>query len=222
MMWRELRALLLLDITVGTRTRAFAMALGIHAALLAAFVVLWSGGVPLLPGANLYEQQRLIDWIFLVAILPWVAARCGGDERGDRLVILSALAATPPSRVLLARFVARACAASAVALAGLPLMLIAQQIAAVPVTRVLVDLLPLVALAAIASAASLCWSIQSNDVVLAWACATASTSAVVFVMTRALPAGVAMMALVLAAALAAGSCAARSNTSLRYLSEQER
>ena len=213
---------LLLDITIGMRTRAFAVALGAHAALLGAFVVLWSGGVPLLPGTNLYEQLRLIDGLFLLAVLPWVASRCGGDERGNQLVMLSALAATPPSCILLARFAGRAIVGLVVALAGLPLMVVAQQISAVPAPRVLFDTVPLVALAVLASAASLFWSVQSRSVILAWTAATASTVFVVFITTSALPGNAALGALVVLAALAAGSSAARANTSLRYLSEQER
>ena len=215
-------ALLLREITVGTRTRAFAAALAVHAGLLAAFVMLWSGGVPLLPGGNLYEQQRLVDAAILLGILPWVASRCGADERGDRLVMISALAATRPSRILLARFVARTCACIVVGLAGLPLMVAAQQMSAVPFGRVAFDLLPLVALALLASAASLWWSLQSRGVIVAWVCATASTALVAVGAARSVPGEGAPLVVAVLAAVAVASCAARADTTLRYLSEQDR
>jgi hypothetical protein len=215
-------ALLLREFTVGTRTKAFAAALAVHAGLLAAFVMLWSGGVPLLPGGNLYEQQRLVDAAILLVILPWVASRCGADERGDRLVMMSALAAVRPSRILLARFIARTCACVAVGLAGLPLMVAAQQMSAVPFGRVAFDLLPLVALALLASAASLWWSLQSRGVILAWACATASTVLITAAAARSLPRGVAPLAVAVLAGVAVASCVARADTTLRYLSEQDR
>ena len=214
--------LVLREITFGTRTRAFAAALGAHAGLLTAFVMLWSGGVPLLPGGNLYEQQRLVDAAILVVILPWVASRCGADERGDRLVMISALAATRPSRILLARFAARTCASFVVGLAGLPLMVAAQQMSAVPFGRVAFDLLPLVALALLASAASLWWSLQSRGVILAWAGATVSTVLVTVGAARSVPGSAAPLVVAVLAAVAVASCVARADTTLRYLSEQDR
>ncbi len=213
-------ALFLREVTVGTRTRAFAAALGVHAALLAAFVVLWSGGVPLLPGSNLYEQQRLVDAVILLALLPWVAARCGAEERGDGLVVMSALTATRPSRILLARFFARTCAALAVGLAGIPLMIAAQQMSAVPLGRIAIDLLPLAALAMLASAASLWGNLLSPGVILAWTFATASTALVTVWTGRAVPAPVLPLVLAMLAAVATASCMARADTTLRYLSER--
>ncbi len=215
-------ALFLREVTAGTRTRAFAAALGVHAALLAAFVVLWSGGVPLLPGSNLYEQQRLVDAVLLLSLLPWVVARCGADERGDRLVAISAFTATRPSRILLARFLARTSAALAVGLAGLPLMIAAQQISAVPLGSVARDLLPLTGLAMLASAASLVWSLLSSGVILAWAFATASTVLVAIWTGRSCRRPVAAIVLAAFAVAAIASCMARADTSIRYLSERNR
>ncbi len=163
-----------------------------------------------------------MDAGLLLVLLPWVVSRCGADERGDRLVVISAFTATRPSRILLARFLARAAAALAVGLAGLPLMIAAQQMSAVPLGSLVRDLLPLVGLAMLASAASLVWSLLSSGVILAWACGTASTVLIGIWMGRSVPPAPAAAVLAALAVAAVASCMARADTSMRYLSERNR
>jgi glucose dehydrogenase len=93
---------------------------------------------------------------------------------------------------------------------------------AVPFGRVAFDLLPLVALALLASAASLWWSLQSRGVILAWVGATISTLLVAVGAAGSVPRGAAPLVVAALAAVAVASCVARADTTLRYLSEQDR
>ena len=208
------------DMTIALRTRAFAAALGVHAALLAAFIVLWDGGVPMLPGANLYEQQRLVQSIVLICLLPWAATRCAPSERGDAMVQLSAIAADRPSRIVTAQVVARVVLLAAIVLGGFPLMLVALDLAAQPFSRALADLVPGVGLVAVASSSSVWWTLAHPDRLTAWLGATLSTIAAVAVGGMLFPAGTVTAVLVLVSVAGAAVAASRANVSLRYLSER--
>ena len=213
-------AVLVRDITIGLRTRAFAAALGGHTALLAAFIALWDGGVPMLPGANVYEQQRLVQMIVLACLLPWAAARCAPSERGDAMVLLSAIAADRPSRIVTAQFAARMVLLAAIVLAGFPLMLVARDLAAQPFARALYDIVPLFGVAAMAACSSLVWTLGHPDRLTAWIGATASTMAAVVLVGVLLPAGALAGALLLISLAGLALTASRADVSLRYLSER--
>jgi hypothetical protein len=213
-------AVLIRDMSIGMRTRAFAAALAVHVALLAAFIVLWDGGVPMLPGANVYEQQRLLQTSLLVCLLPWAAVRCAPSDRGDEMVLLSAITGDRPSRIVTAQFAARAVLLAAIALSGLPLMLVAGDLAAQPLARPLTDVVPVLALATMASCSSVWWTLGHPDRLTAWLGATASTGAAVVLVGLLLPPGT-MAAGFLAISIAGAAVAAsRSDASLRYLSER--
>ena len=213
-------AMFVRDLTIGMRTRAFAMALAVHAALLATFIVLWDGGVPMLPGANVYQQQRLVQMIALVCLLPWAACRCAPTERGDDMVLLSAMTAERPSRIVIAQFAALVVLLAAIVLCGLPLMLVARDLAAQPLARVMADVVPVLALATVASSASLCWTLGHPDRLVAWLGATGSTAGSFALLTVVLPAGATAPGLLLLSVVAAAAAASRSNISLHYLSER--
>ena len=212
-------AIVVRDVTIGTRTRAFAAALAAHTALLAAFIMLWEGGVPMLPGGNVYEQQRLVQGVFLVCLLPWAAVRCAPSDRGDGLVLLSALAADRPSSVVAAQFAARAVLLVAIVISALPVMLLARDLAALPLSRVMADLLPPLAIAAVAASASVWWTLALPDRIVAWLGTTATTLIAVALggLLRS-PAGTAA-ALLIISMIGVTASATRANASLRYLSE---
>ena len=212
-------AMLARDVTIGMRTAAFAAALATHAALLAAFIVLWGGGVPTLPGANLYEQQRLVQTALLACLLPWAAARCGPGHRGDDMVLLSALAAARPSRIVRAQFAALFALLAAVGVSGLPLMLLAAQMAAVPLQTVLVDLLPVLGIAALAAAAAVVWTSGQADSLAAWLGATASSVLIVAALAIVVPRGTGTLGLFAIGLTGTAACASRADVSRRYLSE---
>ena len=214
------RALLARDVTIGMRTRAFAAVLCVHAALLAAFILLWDGGVPMLPGANVYQQQRLVQLIVLLCLLPWAAVRCAPSARGDELVLLSAIIADRPSGIVSAQFGARLVLLAVVVLSGLPLMLLSGALAAQPVERAVADVIPALGVAAIASSASVWWTLGQAARLAAWLGAAASTAIAVAAVAMLLPAGAMAGALSLISVAGVAASASRANLSLRYLSER--
>ena len=106
-----------------SRCRALRTATLIYVAALALFVFGWGD-------SNVDVRARTIEIVLLAVLLPWVAARCAAVERGDDLVILSAVLGVRPTQVLMARAVAVTVALSVVMLSGAPVMILAHRIAA--------------------------------------------------------------------------------------------
>lgn len=210
--------MLMRDITIGVRTSAFPAVLSVHTALLAAFVVLWGGGVPALPGANVYEQQRLVQAALLACLLPWAAVRFGPRGRGDDVVLLSAITGARPSRIVLSQFAALFVLLAAVVVSGLPVMLVARQMAAVPLQTAMADLVPPLGLAALASAAALAWTLGVSDRLAAWLGAAASSVVIVVTLSALFPRGVVALFLFLVGLAGAALSASRADASRRYLS----
>ena len=213
-------ALIARNVTIGLRTFAFGAVLFVHGALLAAFLVLWDSGVPVLPGANLYEQQRLVQTIVLLLILPWAAARCEPGERGDDLVLLSVMTAARPSRIVIGQAAALFILLGVVVLSGLPLMLIARQIAALPLRGAIVDLLPALGIAAVAAASSLAWSLGQIDRLAGWLGATASAILATTAVAVSLPRQAVAPCLFVIGIAGVAACAARADLSFVHLTER--
>jgi len=206
------------DLTIGMRTPAFAAAAGLHAGLLAGFILLWGSGVPRFPGENVYEQQRLVQAFLLTCLLPWAAVRCGPCDRGSDLTMLAVITGSRPSRLVLAQFAGLLVLLGLIVFSGIPMMLVTSQMAAVSLERVLVDSLATLALAAIAAASTLAWTHASADRFAAWIGATVSTAGVV-VLAAMLPLRTVPAVLIVASIALAMACAARANTSAVYLAE---
>ena len=213
-----LAAMITRDLTIGLRTPAFAVVTGLHAALLAGFLLLWGSGVPRFPGENVYEQQRLIQTWLLVCLLPWAAVRCGPCDRGSDLTMLAVITASRPSRVVMAQFVALLALLGFIVASGIPVMLVTRQVASIPLNRVALDTAGTLALAAIAAATALAWTHLSVDRFVAWIGATVSTAAVVAMVSMLPPPTASAVLLVTGIALAM-VCAARANTTAAYLAE---
>lgn len=211
-------AMITRDLTIGLRTPAFAISAGLHAGLLAAFLMLWGSGVPRFPGENVYEQQRLIHTWLLVGLLPWAAVRCGPCDRGSALTMLAVITASRPSRVVMAQFAALLALLGLIVASGIPMMLVTRQVASVPIERVLLDTAGALALAAIAAATALAWTHVTADRFVAWIGATVSTAAVV-TMVSMLPPPTAPAVLLVASVALAMACATRANTRAVYLAE---
>src|ERR1044072_8501480 len=128
-----MRAFLLREALVAARGPAL-VAMGIVcAALLAFFPAAWGvRGMPTLDGTSPYDQLFRLEWILVLLLLPWTAARIVANERADDLVMLSAITAIPPSRVLLARLLSITAALMLVVAAALPAAVAAQQMSGVP------------------------------------------------------------------------------------------
>jgi hypothetical protein len=144
----------------------------VHAAALAVFVIAWGDGigVPLLADRPFYEHARLMQWGLLVLLLPWAAARCMAVEPMQ------------DTRALLARAAAIALALIVVVAAAWPVVLIAAQISALPVARVINDEGAVLLLAAVAAGIALAWRQICGNRLLGWMGATLSTIAIVFLM----------------------------------------
>jgi hypothetical protein len=137
-------------------------------ALLTAFVLTWSPGVDVLAPMSFYEQTRALHWLLLAGALPWLAIRCSPRDRRDAGVMALALLALPPSAVIRAKIVASFAILVAVALTGVPALVMAQQVAADPMTRVVVDLLPLAGFAFLIATLATAAMLHTADGLRAW------------------------------------------------------
>jgi hypothetical protein len=212
------------ELDVMARRTPFVAAVIVHAGLLGLFVLGWGDGrgVPLLPDLSFYEQTRLVQAGLLALLLPWTAARCAAPERGNELVLLSALTGFAPSRLIAARACAGLAGLVLIVASGLPIALMTQRMSAVDTSRLIRDEAVLMAIAMMAWACVL-WSRHLTARALrGWLGAAVLTVAVMAA------AGLAVSSAVLAAGVLAaiGGAAvllllARADVSLRYLAEQD-
>ena len=98
-----------------SRCRAFRAATAVYVAALTLFALGWGD-------VNTSERVRTVSMILLTVLLPWIGARCAAAERGDDLVIVSALLGLRPSQLLMARAVALVSALTIVVLGGFPVV----------------------------------------------------------------------------------------------------
>jgi hypothetical protein len=183
-----MRALVVRDLIVIGRRPALAIVMSTYVALLAGFVFAWEDAIPI-GGPNLYELARLLQWGLLAVCLTWTAARCPPLDRGDDLVMASALTALRPSSIIVAKAIALSAALAMVTIAGLPVAIIAQQIAAVPASHVLRDLVSLLGLALLVSAVTLSWTVLVGGRLAAWLGASGSVGVLLALSWRWRPLG---------------------------------
>ena len=165
------------ELTVAARRRLGAAVI-LYVVLLAAFTLIWGFTAPGLTGRSIYESLRVFEWGLLATLMPWVAARCAAPDRGRGLVLLSALTARRPSSIVVAKIVSLAGVLVVIAAAGVPPSILAQKMSALPASTVLRDFGSFVALAVLASAATMGWLLASGDEVTSWIGASATTAAV--------------------------------------------
>lgn len=201
-----------------TRTGAFAAALAVHVLVLGTFLLVWGGGMPVLPGDTVFDQLLLVQGGLLSVLLPWTASRCGTAERGNDLVMLAAATATPPSRMALAQAAGRCAALALVVGAGLPMVVVAQQASAVPFVRIVSGLVPALGLCAVAGVAAGWAALAISGRIGEW---LAATGVVVGLCWVAPPtSGAAMWIFAALAVMGAAFLAARADDRLRFLSEE--
>ncbi len=215
-----MRAFFLRDLAVMVGRPSFVLAVAVHAGLLTAFVAVWGNGVPLLPGDNVYEQQRLVQWGLLAVLLPWTVARSIPHEATAGQTLLAAATAVPPSRALVARIAAAFTGLCVVVAGGFPLVVLAQQISAVSPAQVVGGLVGSLSAAAVASAATVSWNLVQHDRLTAWVGATATTVGLLVGGAGLLPATAAPWLFWIAPIAAGAAAARRADVSLRYLSEE--
>jgi hypothetical protein len=204
------------ELTAVARSAALPASIAVHVSVATAFLLLWGGGMPVLAGANVYEQLLLIQRALLAVLLPWTAIRCGAATRGDDLVMLAAVTATSPSRVLLAQWAGRFAALAAVVVVGLPPAIVAQQASALPLMRIASDVLPLLGLCAMASLV-VSWSMLAfRSRVTAWVWA----SAVVGVISWSAAGPMAWWTIVALTGIGAAALIFVAESRFRYLSDR--
>ena len=206
-----MRAVVLRETLVAARRPALVAAAIVSATLLALFPVAWGvRGIPTLGGISLYDQQFRLEWILALVLLPWTAARVVATERGDDLVGLSVLTAIQPSRLLLV-----------VIGAALPVVISAQQMSAIPATRVIADQLALLAFALPAAIITVWWMQVATPRLLGWLGAAATT--LILVALARFSVATMNQAAVVLAAISVGAAAillTRVDIRWRYLSER--
>jgi len=163
-----MRAILRRELVVMGAQPGITAAIALHVGATLAFLLAWNQGVPLLPGTNVYEQLQVIEPWLLVVLLSWTAARCLAPERGDRMVLLSVLAAVPPSRIILARTIAVVVVLALVVAAAFPVVVIAQQMSAVPIRTAVTSLVPLLGLVVLIAAIATAWTVAAAERLAAW------------------------------------------------------
>jgi len=217
-----MRAVVLREALVAARRPALVSAAIVTATLLALFPVAWGvRGIPTFGGISLYDQQFRLEWILVLVLLPWTAARVMATERGDDFVALSALTAIQPSRLLLGRLLATAIALVAVIAGALPVVISAQQMSAVAASRLVVDQLALLTFALPAAIITVWWMQLTTDRLLGWLGA-AATTLIVVTLARLSVATMNQAAIALAT-ISVGAAAillARADVWWRYLSER--
>jgi len=215
-----MRAVSIRELIVIAGKPAWLTVIGLHVGLLAAFVIVWHRGVPVLSGANVYEQQRLFQVWLLAALLPWTATRCLAPEWGNGLVATCALTALRPSSVILAKIVALSAALTLVVLAGFPAVIVAQQMSAIPLSDPIRDQLSLLGVTPLVAAVTMAWVLAVGDRLVAWVGATVFTAVTLLALSHAPLAGVPvdLMSTLVGITLAL-SVASWSDRALLYLAE---
>jgi hypothetical protein len=168
------RALYWRDLVVIGRRRSMLVAVALYVGLLSAFLGAWKEvvRVPLLPGSNLYEQYRVIQWVMVAVILPWAVCRFIAGERGERWSLTSFVTGLSRSRLFTMRLLALGTFAGLLVGSGLPLILLAQQMSSVPATVAVADLVALFLFSIAATVITMSIVLIVRDVVAAWLLAT--------------------------------------------------
>jgi hypothetical protein len=168
------RALYWRDLIVIGRRRSMLVAVALYVGLLSAFLGAWQDvpRVPLLPGSNLYEQYRLIQWVIVASILPWAVCRFMAGERGERWSLASFVTGLSRSQLFTIRLLALGTFAGLLVGSGLPLILLAQQVSSVPATVAVADLGSLLLFSMAATVITMSVVLIVRDVVAAWLLAT--------------------------------------------------
>lgn len=205
LIWREL--------TVISRTGAYWMAMAVHIGLLAALVVIWSDGIPVLDGTFL-DQFVTVQTAVLSVLLPWMAVRCGGTDAAGSPALLAATTALRPSLVVAAKCAGLGAALAVIVTSGAPLMILAQRISALPWLRVPLDVLPLLALSLFVAVVSTATILLPVSRLARWWMATAATAGAVYWT----PSGaISTMAFVGVGLIGSVVLSLRADSSLRYV-----
>jgi len=215
-----MRAIIVRELIVMARTPALPVAIFAYVGLLLAFVLAWPAGVPVSTHSSVYTQLGVLQWGLLAAISPWAVTRASAMEHRDALVALSAATARRPSVHLASKVVAALIALITLEVSGVPVAVLAQQMAASPIALVPRDLLSQFGFAILVAVATVAWAVGVNNPLAAWAGATVTIAAWLGLAWMWTPAAT-ELGLTCAAAgmLGAAGLAGWSDRSLVYLGE---
>ncbi len=205
------------ELIVAARRQTLVPAIVVYVGLLAAFMLVWSEKLPALTGGSFYESFRAVQTGLLLVVLPWTALRCAAGDRRDDIVWLSALTARPASSIVFAKVISLGAVAGLVAVAGVPIGIVAGKISAVPTSSIARDLVSVLLLGVVASLAAAAWTLVSAGPLTAWIGSSATCTILVTTARRLAAARSVQDALVAAVAIGgAAAIAAWSDRSFRY------
>lgn len=207
------------ELTTVARTPAFAIGLGVQAALLAGFLLIWGDGMPVLPGATAYDQLLIVQSALLSVLLPWVVARCGTGDSRDDLVLLGAVTASAPSRMLLGLAAGRVVALGLVVFSAMPFWILATQMSGMTIRRAAPDIATLLSLCTAAALATTWCTLACRERLSGWLFATIFTAALWWLsrISALVPDAVLFIAVT---AVWLSDVALRADARFRYLSEE--
>ena len=200
------------------RHQGFLIATVLHVSALAAFVVIWGDGVPIWREDSVLLQFVRLDLALLAVILPWVAIRCSPDESHDSLAQLAVTTASRPSRIVAARATGICCALLLLIATALPMLVLAQQISALPSSIVLRALFPVAALAVLVAVIATVVNVFLGGRLSSWLAATGATVVTVSIVSTTARG---VMGMLTVAAVIAVLVAMSADRRLRYLSEAQ-
>jgi hypothetical protein len=162
------------DFLVISRHRPMLTALAAHVALLSAFVLAWSGAgpVPWVGGTNFYEQQRTVHLCASALVVPWAICRFMASERGERWGMMIRFSGLSAAWLFGAHLVALGAFAAIVAASGWPLLLVGQQMSAVPATTALLDAGRLMGFSIAATIAAMGFALVFQGAITGWLAST--------------------------------------------------
>ena len=204
------------------RRRGFVVGVCAHAAVMAAIVIAWSSGASasIIPPHSFYRDVRALQLLVLAMVLPWTAMRCVSPERGNDLVLLSAITATRPSTLVAVRTAALLIAIAVVTVAGLPVAVLALRMSGEPATMLATDEMALQAVTVASAAAVLSSQFLCRDRLLSWLSATGAMAVALVLALAFTPSRTsAMAALGVAAFVVLTTLLVRSDRSLLYLED---
>jgi hypothetical protein len=204
------------DVLTAVRTPAVWAVMAVQVTLMALYLLVWGDGVPLVGARPVLAQFATTQWVFLSLALPWAAARCGTARRRDDVAQLAALGAVRPSAVVGASLLAASGILLAIAAAGLPFSILAQQISAAPAAEWWRTEGPLFALSlCVAPITTACMLVLANRL-FAWTVATALTLGTLALTPAGEAGGLVLLAV---GAIVGGLLVSRADSHFLYLSE---
>ncbi len=196
------------ELVLAATSPALPMAMAAQMAVLLAFLLVWGGGVPTMTGATVLDQLVVIHGVGLLIVMPWALARAVPLDSQESLGLLALLTGHSTTRIVGARLVAMFLVLGAVALAGLPLLVIGQQMAMASPGTVMRTVGVSLVLGALVTAVGCLWALSGLNRMTVWLGTSVSVWLAAGIAGRIWPAGTTAL-LALAAALAVGWLALR-------------